>query len=374
MKIRFLLVALVVVALFGSIFGYKAYTIKVARAAGAARKPPVVTIAAMQPSRETWENTLEAVASLQSYRGVVLRSEIEGRIVRIAFESGAKVKEGDVLIELDTSTETAQLAGLEAQAKLAAVNLNRAHELRTQVSNTQADLDAAEAASAESQAAIAVLRATLAKKRIVAPFSGRLGLREVNPGQFLNKGDAIVSLEAVDPIYADFGLPQQDIPLIRPGLAVRLAVDAFQPRSFEGTIEATSPRVNDETRNVRVRAVFPNTSEELRPGMFGRVEVVLPGKLDVLVLPSSAITYSPYGDSVYVIVEETSPAGTQSVARQRFVQVGPKRGDQVSILKGVKPGENVVVAGQMKLRNGSAVKVDNSTLPSNSPAPKPAES
>ncbi|MFO1449623.1 MAG: efflux RND transporter periplasmic adaptor subunit [Opitutaceae bacterium] len=374
MKIRFLLVALVVVALFGSIFGYKAYTIKVARAAGAARKPPVVTIAAMQPSRETWENTLEAVASLQSYRGVVLRSEIEGRIVRIAFESGAKVKEGDVLIELDTSTETAQLAGLEAQAKLAAVNLNRAHELRTQVSNTQADLDAAEAASAESQAAIAVLRATLAKKRIVAPFSGRLGLREVNPGQFLNKGDAVVSLEAVDPIYADFGLPQQDIPLIRPGLAVRLAVDAFQPRTFEGTIEATSPRVNDETRNVRVRAVFPNTSEELRPGMFGRVEVVLPGKLDVLVLPSSAITYSPYGDSVYVIVDETSPAGTQSVARQRFVTVGPKRGDQVSILKGVKPGENVVVAGQMKLRNGSAVKVDNSTLPSNNPAPKPAES
>lgn len=374
MKIRFLLVALVVVALFGSIFGYKAYTIKVARAAGAARKPPVVTIAAMQPSRETWENTLEAVASLQSYRGVVLRSEIEGRIVRIAFESGAKVKEGDVLIELDTSTETAQLAGLEAQAKLAAVNLNRAHELRTQVSNTQADLDAAEAASAESQAAIAVLRATLAKKRIVAPFSGRLGLREVNPGQFLNKGDAVVPLEAVDPIYADFGLPQQDIPLIRPGLAVRLAVDAFQPRTFEGTIEATSPRVNDETRNVRVRAVFPNTSEELRPGMFGRVEVVLPGKLDVLVLPSSAITYSPYGDSVYVIVDETSPAGTQSVARQRFVTVGPKRGDQVSILKGVKPGENVVVAGQMKLRNGSAVKVDNSTLPSNNPAPKPAES
>ncbi|MBL9193342.1 MAG: efflux RND transporter periplasmic adaptor subunit [Opitutaceae bacterium] len=374
MKIRFLLVALVVVALFGSIFGYKAYTIKAARAAAAGRRPPPVVVAALAPSKETWANTLDAVASLQSYQGIVVRSEIEGRIVRIGFESGAKVKEGDVLVELDLSTETAQLAGLEAQAKLAAVNLNRAHELRTQTSNTQADVDAAEAAAAQSQAALAVLQATLAKKRIIAPFSGRLGLREVNLGQFLNKGDAIVSLEAVDPIYADFGLPQQDIPLLSAGLAVHLAVDAFAPRRFEGLVEATSARVNDETRNVRVRAVFPNRNEELRPGMFGRVDVVLPGQREVLVLPSSAITYSPYGDSVYVVVTETTPAGPQSVARQRFVQAGPRRGDQVSILKGLQPGETVVVAGQMKLRNGSPVKVDNSILPDNNPAPKPAES
>ena len=374
MKIRFFLTLLVVLGVLGGIFGYKAFTIKKAREAGAARKPPVTTVAAISPTRETWTTTLSAVATLQSYRGITLRSEIEGRVTKIAFESGARVREGDVLIELDTSTEAAQLAGLEAQARLAAVNLSRAQELRSQTSNTQADLDAAEAGAAQSLAAMEVLKTTLAKKRIVAPFDGRVGLREVNPGQFLNKGDAIVDLESVDPIYADFGLPQQDVALIKRGLPVRLSVDAYLPRVFEGTIEATSPRVSDATRNLRIRAVLPNPTEELRPGMFARIEVVLPETRDVMVLPASAITYSPYGDSVYVVIEEASPAGPRAVARQRFVQVGAKRGDQVSILKGVEPGETVVVAGQMKLRNGSAVRIDNSILPANSPTPKPEES
>jgi membrane fusion protein (multidrug efflux system) len=293
----------------------------------------------------------------------------------VAFESGARVAAGDLLVELDTAAETAQLRSNEATARLAELNLQRARELRQTSANTQADLDAAEATFAQATAAIEATKATLAKKRIVAPFAGRLGLREVNLGQFLNKGDAIVTLEAVDPIYADFGLPQQDLPFAqrrsrRPPRRRRF----HHGRQFEGLVEATSARVNDETRNVRVRAVFPNRSEELRPGMFGRVDVVLPGKQDVLVLPSSAITYSPYGDSVYVVVTETTPAGPQAVARQRFVQAGARRGDQVSILKGLQPGETVVVAGQMKLRNGSPVKVDNSILPDNNPAPKPAES
>lgn len=323
---------------------------------------------------ETWTATLEAVASLRSFRGITVRAELEGRITRLAFESGAAVHEGDVLVELDTSTETAQLAGLEAQARLAALSLERARELRRTGTNTPADLDFADNTAKQSLAAIEVLRATIAKKRIVAPFSGRLGIRAVNPGQFLNKGDAIVELESADPIYADFGLPQQELTRLQPGLEVRLRADAYAGRTFTGKIETTSPRVRDDTRNLAVRAVFSNPAEALRPGMFARVSVILPESSAVLVLPASAITYSPYGDSVYVVEAEATPEGSREVARQRFVEVGPRRGDQASIRKGLKPGDRVVVAGQMKLRNGAAVRIDNSILPGNQAAPKPAES
>jgi membrane fusion protein (multidrug efflux system) len=374
MKLRIVLALLAVIVVLGGIFGAKALQIRKASAAAAARRPPPVTVATAQAVPETWTASLEAVASLRSFRGITVRAELEGRVTRLAFESGAAVREGDVLVELDTSTETAQLAGLEAQARLAALSLERARELRRTGTNTPADLDFAENTAKQSLAAIEVLRATIAKKRIVAPFSGRLGIRAVNPGQFLNKGDAVVELESADPIYADFGLPQQELTRLRPGLEVRLQADAYPGRTFTGKIETTSPRVRDDTRNVGVRAVFPNPAEALRPGMFARVSVILPESSAVLVLPASAITYSPYGDSVYVVETETTPEGSREVARQRFVEVGPRRGDQTSIRKGLKAGDRVVVAGQMKLRNGAAVRIDNSILPGNQAAPKPAES
>ncbi len=374
MKLRVFLAFLAVVVVLGGIFGTKALQIRQASAAAAARKPPPVTVATAQAVPETWTATLEAVASLRSFRGITVRAELEGRVTRLAFESGAKVREGDVLVELDASTETAQLAGLEAQARLAALSLERARELRRSGTNTPADLDFAENTAAQTLAAIEVLRSTLAKKRIVAPFSGRLGIRAVNPGQFLSKGDAIVELESADPIYADFGVPQQELPRLQPGLEVRLQADAYPGRTFPGRIETTSPRVRDDTRNVAVRAVFANAAEELRPGMFARVSIILPETTSVLVLPASAITYSPYGDSVYVVESETTPEGKREVVRQRFVEVGPRRGDQASIRKGLKAGDRVVVAGQMKLRNGAAVRIDNSILPTNEAAPKPAES
>ncbi|MBM3872157.1 MAG: efflux RND transporter periplasmic adaptor subunit [Verrucomicrobia bacterium] len=374
MKLRIALALLAVIVVLGGIFGAKALQIRKADAAAAARRPPPVTVATAQAVPETWTATLDAVASLRSFRGITVRAELDGRISRLAFESGAVVREGDVLVELDTSTETAQLAGLEAQARLAALSLDRARELRRTGTNTPADLDFAENTAQQSLAAIEVLRATIAKKRIVAPFSGRLGIRGVNPGQFLNKGDAVVELESADPIYADFGLPQQELTRLQPGLEVRLQADAYPGRTFTGKVETTSPRVRDDTRNVAVRAVFPNPAEALRPGMFARVSVILPESSAVLVLPASAITYSPYGDSVYVVETETTPEGTREVARQRFVEVGPRRGDQTSIRKGLNPGDRVVVAGQMKLRSGAAVRIDNSILPGNEAAPKPAES
>lgn len=374
MKLRIVLTLLTVIVVLGGIFGAKALQIRKASAAAAARRPPPVTVATAQAVPETWTASLEAVASLRSFRGITVRAELEGRVTRLAFESGTAVREGDVLVELDTSTETAQLAGLEAQARLAALSLERARELRRTGTNTPADLDFAENTAQQSLAAIEVLRATIAKKRIVAPFSGRLGIRAVNPGQFLNKGDAIVELESADPIYADFGLPQQELTRLEPGLEVRLQADAYPGRTFAGKIETTSPRVRDDTRNVGVRAVFPNPAEALRPGMFARVSVILPESSTVLVLPASAITYSPYGDSVYVVETETTPEGSREIVRQRFVEVGPRRGDQTSIRKGLKAGDRVVVAGQMKLRNGAAVRIDNSILPGNQAAPKPAES
>lgn len=370
MNKRILLTVLAALGILGALFGLKYLQSRQERAAVAARRPVPATIATAVAVRADWRPTLHAVGALESFRGVTIRSEIEGRIVRVAFDSGATVQEGDLLVELDTASETALLRGQEAARRLAELNLQRARELRVTNANTQADLDAAEAGAAQADAAIEATKAILEKKRIVAPFAGRLGLRLVSPGQFLNKADAVVTLEATDPIYADFSLPQQDVTHLRPGLPARVTVDAFPDREFMGTIEAIDPRVQDATRSLRVRAVLPNPDGTLRPGMFVRVDVILPDAQSVIVLPATAIVYSPYGDSVYVVGGDASARTVQ----HRFVRVGPKRGDQVSVLSGVEAGEEIVSAGQGKLRPGAAVKVDNSVTPSNDPAPKPAES
>lgn len=372
---RIVLTLVVALAVFGAIFGYKFSSIRRAQAAAANRRPPPTTVTAAPAVQETWRASLAAVGNLESFRGITVRTEIEGRITRVAFESGAAVQAGDVLVEFDTATEAAQLKGLEARSRLAVINLERQRDLRANNTIAQVDLDAAEAEAAEAAAAVEELKATLAKKRIVAPFAGRLGIRQVNPGQFLAKSDAIVALEAVDPIYADFGLPQQDVTQLKPGLAVRVTLDAFAGREFAGTVEAVNPRISAETRNVRVRAVLPNADETLRPGMFARVEVLLPEEPTVLVLPATAVVYSPYGDSVYVVTEQKTAEGqSQLVAQQQFITVGPKRGDQVAVVKGLKAGDRVVTSGQMKLRNGAPVRIDNSVVPTNDPKPTPAES
>lgn len=375
MKKRVFFTTLVALLVFGAIFGYKFHTLRQAKAAMAAMKPAPAVVTAAPAMAETWRDTISAVGTVESFQGVSLRSEIEGRIVKIAFQSGAAVKEGDMLVELDTATEDAQLKSLEAAAKLASASLERARDLRRTNTNTAVDLDTAEAGHAQALAAVEGVKATLAKKRIVAPFSGRLGIRQVNLGQFLNKGDAIVSLEAINPAYVDFALPQQDIPQLKPGLSVRVTVDAFPGRTFEGKIEAINPRVSDTTRNVRVRAVVQNPDETLRPGLFAQVAVQLPAETAVVRLPATAVVYSPYGDSVYVVIEKAGADGAkQLVVEQRFVTTGAKRGDQVSIVKGLKAGDQVVTAGQMKLRSGVPVKIDNKTVPTDSATPKPAES
>ena len=375
MKKRVFLITTVALLVVGAIFGAKFYKLRQASAAMAAMRPKPASVATAPAVAQTWRSELSAVGTVESFQGVTLRSEIEGRIVRIAFESGAVIKEGDVVVELDIATETAQLNSLEAAARLSANSLERARDLRRTNTNTASELDAAEAAHAQAVAAIEGMKATLAKKRIVAPFSGRLGIRQINVGQFLNKGDVVVTLEAINPAYVDFALPQQELPHLMPGLPVRVTVDAFPGRTFDGTIEAINPRVTEATRNVRLRAIIPNVDETLRPGLFAQVSVQLPAESAVLELPATAVVYSPYGNSVYVVIEKTGNDGAkQLVVEQRFVTTGARRGDQVAIMKGLTAGDQVVTAGQMKLRNGAAVTINNSLLPANSPTPKPAQS
>jgi membrane fusion protein (multidrug efflux system) len=375
MKKRVFLTTVAALAVVGAIFGYKFLTLRKAAAAMAAMKRPPATVTTAPATAQNWRSTLSAVGTVESFQGVTLRSEIEGRIVKLALPSGASVQAGDLLVELEAGNEEAQLKSLEAGAKLATAALTRARDLRSTNTNTAVDVETAEANHAQALAAIDNLKATLAKKRIVAPFTGRLGIRQVNIGQFLNKGDAIVTLEAINPAYVDFALPQQELPHLKPGLPVRVSVDAFPDRTFEGQIEAINPRVSDTTRNVRIRAIAPNPDEILRPGLFAQVTIELPSETPVLELPATAIVYSPYGNSLYVVIEKTGANGIkQLVAEQRFVTTGAKRGDQIAILKGLNAGDQVVTSGQMKLRNGSPVTINNTVVPANNAKPHPTES
>lgn len=363
---RTILTLVIALLVLGGIGGYWYMKLQRAMAARAAMVPQPVTVSAIEARQETWPNTLTAVGALASFRGINVKAELEGVVRHISFESGAAVSEGDLLIEMDISVESAQLAGLEAQAKLAEINVTRARELRTNGTNTQADLDTAEAVLLQTRSAVDQLRATIAKKKIVAPFAGRLGIARIYPGQFISKGDTIVQLETLDPIHVDFSLPQQDLGRLSIGQQVNVSTNAQLDQPLQGKITAIDPHVSETTRSVQVRATFTNPNETLRPGMYARVEVVLPASENYLVLPSSSIVYNPYGDSVFVIAN--------GLAEPRFVKPGPQRGDVTAILSGLKPGEQVVTSGQLKLRKGSAVRVDNSVAPDANPAPKPQES
>lgn len=370
---RVLLTAVIALAILGGIFGYKYLGARKAAAAAKNRPVALVTVAATAARTETWTDTLAAVGTLTSFRGIAVKSEIEGIVRSVAVESGATVAAGAALVEIDDSVEQARLQGLEAQGRLAESNLNRARELRANNTNAPADVDAAEASRAQTLANVAELRATIAKKHLAAPFAGRLGIVHVHVGQFLNKGDSVALLESVNPIHVDFSLPQQDAAHVATGLAVRVTLDAFPGRVIEGKITAIEPRLTEATRSLELRATLPNDDETLRPGMFARVEVVQPSQQTVVVVPSLAVVSNPYGDFVYVLEPSTEPNGAP-IARQRFITAGARRGDFVALIKGVKTGDQVVIAGQIKLRPGAAVKIDNSVVPAVSATPKPNES
>lgn len=329
--------------------------------------PPEAVATAVVAPRE-WQPELNAVGSLSPVQGVMIKAELSGVVREVGFENGATVKKGDLLVRLDTDLEEAQLQSAEAQAGLARLDFERAKRLKTDKTIAQAELDTVESRHKQADAAVAALRATISKKTITAPFSGRAGIRKVNVGQFVEVGNPIVPLQSVDPIYADFHLPQQRLADLRPDLAVNLQTDAFEGRTFSGKLSAINTEVDEATRNVHLQATIPNPDGLLRPGMFVRTAVLLPGKKDLLTIPATSVLYAPYGNSVYAI--EAGPNGGK-VVRQRFVRLGPSIGDFVAVVEGLKEGEEIVAAGAFKLRGGMAVSVNNTIAPPSSVHPKP---
>lgn len=371
MKIRAFVIVGAAIVVAGSLIGYKTYGDIQKYKAMQAMVQPTATVATVQAHEEQWRARFSAVANLESIQGVTVSSEVNGKVVKTHFESGAFVEAGAALVDLDDSSEQAQLLGLQAAARLAEINCARARELMQRETIAQYELDTAEASLAQANAAVEQVEALIGKKHIKAPFPGKLGIRLVSAGKYVAAGVAFVQLEDTRTIYADFGVPQQELSLLHPGMALTLVSDAYPGRVFEGRVEAINPRVSEATRNLKVRAVFDNSDGSLMPGMFGHVKAEAGEAIKVQVVPSTAIVYSTYGDFVYLV--EKSDAGALCV-KQQFVQIGEKRGDLVAVKAGLKAGDTIVSAGQMKLRNGALIRVENSVPVDANLKPQPDES
>jgi membrane fusion protein, multidrug efflux system len=366
---KIILTTLGLLLVVGGLAGVKVLQFKTMFAQAATAGPPPEAVAVIEVKRTNWQPTLEAVGSITSVQGVTLSAEVPGRITRIAFESGQVVRAGAILVELDSATEQAQLQAAEANAELARTNLESGTVLKESGAIAETQFKTFDAQSKQAQAELTRLRSMISKKTIRAPFAGRTGMREVNLGQFLNNGDRIVSLQSPDPVYVDFALPQQRLSELQVGLTTHVESDAFPESKFEGKLTAIQPEVDSNTRSVRLRATMSNPNGELRPGMYVRASVALPQTEDVLVVPATAITYAPYGDSVFV-VQDAKDGKTKTVL-QKFVRLGRTRGDFVAIMKGLSAGDEVVVTGSFKLRNGSSIVINNELLPKASETPEP---
>ena len=338
--------------------------------------PPPLPVNTVVVQKQSWQELLTSVGSLEAVEGVMVTAELTGKVVQIAFEPGKMVRAGDLLVQQDISSEKAQLRGAEAALELARVNVERMKKLLADETIAQSQYDNAAAQFKEARAQVDNIRATIDKKTIRAPFAGRLGIRLVNLGQTLNEGDQIVSLQSLNPIFVNFSLPQQELAQIRLGLKVQVTTDVLPGEIVEGKITAINSQVDSSTRSIGVQGTVANSQEHLRPGMFVKVAVVLPVQNQVLAIPSTAVLYAPYGDSVFVVEEEKSETNGQhgKIVRQQFVRLGEKRGDFVSVVSGLKEGETVVSTGAFKLRNGQAVVVDNTLAPEFQLSPKPEES
>ena len=342
-------------------------------AQGSAPQPPVV-VTAMKAAKQEWQPQLDAVGSLRAVRGVDVTTEIAGLVREIRFKSGDEVKAGAVLIQLNADSDLAQLASLEAAADLAQVTLTRDQAQLAAEAISQAQVDGDEADLKSKRAQVSSQQAAIDKKTIRAPFSGRLGITLVNPGQYLNPGDKVVTLQTIDPIFIDFNLPQQQISGVSLGQPVTVLSDAYLGQPFSGKVTAIDAKVDTATRNVQIEATVTNPNKLLLPGMFGRAAVDSGEKKTYLTLPQTAITYNPYGATVFVATDKKDAKGNPEVqAQQVFITAGPTRGDQVAILKGVSEGATVVTSGQLKLKNGTPLRIDNSVQPLNDQNPTPQE-
>jgi membrane fusion protein (multidrug efflux system) len=373
---RKMIVMLLAVTAFLAVIGFVKYQqIQTAIAQSSSFQPPPEAVTTIKAGQESWEQVLSAIGTVTAVHGVTVSADLPGLVERIVFQSGQAVREGDVLLQLDTRQEQAQLRATEARLELARLNFERAQGLRQEGVVSQADYDSALAARDQAEANVGEIRATIERKTIRAPFSGVLGIRQVNLGQFLNGGDPIVPLQSLDRIHVDFAVPQQDLAQVKVAGDVRVTTDGVQDAVFHGTITALDSVVDPATRNGQVQATLLNPGHRLRPGMFVKAEVMLPSKSAVVALPASAIRYAPYGDSVFIVEDLKGPGGqAYRGVRQQVVKVGSTRGDQIAVLSGVSPGEEVVTSGVFKLRNGAAVVVNNEVQPGNNPAPEPEDS
>ena len=371
-----MILMLTVTALFVAALGFvKFKQIQTAIGEAASFQPPPEAVTTVVVSQETWPSTLAAIGTVAAVQGVTVSADLPGTVERINFESGQAVRQGQVLALLDTRQERAQLAAVEARRELARVTFERMQGLLEDRVISKAEFDEATAEFRESEAQTGEIRAAIERKTIRAPFSGILGIREVNLGQYLAGGDPLVTLQSLNPIHVNFGVPQQAATRVRAGHKVRITTGDAGGTGLTGRVTAIDSLVDEATRNIQVQATLDNRQGTLRPGMFVETEVMLGEALAVRAIPASAVAYAPYGDSVFVVTEMKDPDGrSYRGVQQQFVKLGPARGDQVAVVSGLKDGDEVVTSGVFKLRNGAAVQLNNTVQPSNDAAPNPGNS
>ena len=372
---RMILMLAVAGVLLSALGFVKFKQIQTAVQAASSFAPPPEAVTSIVAKKDQWSGTMGVIGTVEAVHGVTVSADLPGTIAKITFESGQAVRAGEVLVELDTRQERAQLAALEAQRDLAKVNYSRMEQLLKEGVISRAEYDSATAQQRATEANVAEIRATIDRKTIRAPFSGILGIRQANLGQYLSAGAPIVPLQSLNPIYVDFGVPQQSAGQIKVGRSLRITAGELAGMAFGGRVTAINSVVDEATRNLQVQATLSNPAGQLRPGMFVEVEVGLGASKPVIALPASAINYAPYGDSVYVITDLKDPKGnTYRGVKQQFVKLDGTRGDQVAVVSGINEGDEVVTSGVFKLRNGAAVQVNNKVQPGNNPAPKPSDS
>jgi len=368
-----MILMLVVAALLIAAIGFLKFR-QIGSSAKASFSPPPEAVTTIVARQEQWPATLSGIGTAAAVQGVTVSADLPGIVDRIAFDSGKSVRQGDVLVELDTRQERAQLAQAEAQRDLARLNFRRMQDLEKQGVISRMDYDRASAEQKQNEARVEEIRATIQRKTIRAPFSGILGIRKVNLGQYLSAGNEVVPLQSLDPIYVNFGMPQQDAGQVRAGQSVRVKTSDAGGAQFAGRVTAIDSVVDEATRNIQVQATLANPAGKLHAGMFVEVELALGAERSVVALPASAISYAPYGDSVFLVTDLKDQSGhSYRGLRLQFVKLAGTRGDQIAVISGVKPGDEVVTSGGFKLRTGAAVQVNNKVQPSNSPAPKVEE-
>jgi membrane fusion protein, multidrug efflux system len=375
--VAILLMLVVVVAIYFGLGYYKVGQImgfaQLAKSGAFAPPPTAVTTTVAQKSE--WQPTLETIGTVVAINGVTISTDLAGIVSKIAFDSGSQVKAGDLLVQLNTNQEQAQLAQAEAQRDWTQITLTRNQDLLAKRTVSQSDFDSATAQFHQAQATVDQYKAVIARKTLRAPFAGIVGIRQVNLGQYLNTGDAVVTLQSFDPIYVNFSLPQQNLSEITVGQAVEITLDAYGDKLFTGKITAINSLVDQNSRNVQIQATLPNSDTQLRPGMYAKVKVVLPETQEVVAIPTSSVHYAPYGNSVFIVSDLKSQDGkTYKGVTEQFVKLGQSKGDLTAIVSGLKPGDEVVTSGVFRLRSGGAIIVNNKTTPGSDISPNPSDS